>query len=663
MFRYILAGILMPVLCHAQSQNNHANDTLMVDQLEEIVIISPQTISDRASKPLSSLDEYLSNANAVDMIKRGSYAWEPFLNGMASERNVVTIDGMRIYGACTDKMDPVTSYVEITNLSKVNVQSGSSGSSGATIGGSIDMQRKKGAFGDKNLSGMLFGGWESNNQQKIAGGAVSYTDTRFFANVDFTFRDAENYKAGGGEEIMYAQFTKYNVSAMAGYKLNQNQHVEASVIYDHALDVGYPALPMDVSLAKAFIGSLEYVSLHLSDNLHRWETKLYHNDVTHVMDDTQRSDVPIRMDMPGWSTTTGFYSSLMGNIGKHEWEIKLSAHRNSSLAEMTMFSNNPDEKDMFMLTWPGVLTNYGDLFVENQFRLGNNWTTKLSAGLAIHNNEIDNVFGFESLRIFYPELEKSNTRLLKRAAASFEQAKNNWILNLGMAYGERAPSVSEGYGFYLFNSFDRFDYVGNPNMKNEKSISFQSAIAYKWNNLSSKLSATQFYIKDYIIGQPNDELSVMTIGAEGVKVYEQLNHANIFNIALDFDYQFSDSFLWTNNLSYRHGTGKNVKYLPMIQPFSYRSNLTYYAKSFSAQAGISGAHQQQRYNPNYGEQALPGYWIANLSAANRFNFAHQSLVVKSGVENIFDKYYTTFADWNRLPRMGRNFYLSVIYDF
>src|SRR5690606_125165 len=108
----------------------------------------------------------------------------------------------------------------------------------------------------------------------------------FFTNVDLTFRDAENYKAGGGREVLYSQFTKYNASAVVGYKIKQHQHIEASVIYDHAVNVGYPALPMDVSLAKAFIGAVEYVKHHISPAIHQWETKLYYNDVTHIMDDT-----------------------------------------------------------------------------------------------------------------------------------------------------------------------------------------------------------------------------------------------------------------------------------------------------------------------------------------------------------------------------------------
>ena len=63
-----------------------------------------------------------------------STEWQP-------ERTVVTIDGMRIFGACTDKMDPVTSYVEVSNLSEATISSGQQGSChGNTIGGSIDLK-------------------------------------------------------------------------------------------------------------------------------------------------------------------------------------------------------------------------------------------------------------------------------------------------------------------------------------------------------------------------------------------------------------------------------------------------------------------------------------------------------------------------------------------
>ena len=649
----------------SQTDTTRRQDSLRSEQLQEVIVISQRNLKDNTTKPLATLDHYLEKSGMVNMIRRGSYAWEPFLNGMATERSVITIDGMRIYAACTDKMDPITSYVEVTNLARATIHSGSASSTGgSTIAGTLDLVRKKGSFGQSALNGMAFTGFETNNKQKIVGGSLNYSHPKFFSDVDFTIRDAVNYRAGGGQEIQYSQFTKYNISAQAGYKIQEHQQIEASLIYDKAVDVGYPALPMDVSLAKALIGSVSYTRHHISPLIYQWQTKVYYNDVTHVMDDTKRPNVPIRMDMPGWSKTAGFYSMLQGTSNRHDWKANLSGHYNKSLAEMTMFSNTPNEKDMFMLTWPGVQTYYGDLFIEDKYALSDRWNAAFSAGLAVHHNNIDNQFGLQSLRIFYPEMPGSKIRLLKRLSASVRHDAANWSYTFGAAYGERAPSVSEGYGFYLFNSFDRFDYIGNPDMRNEKSKSVNASLAYQKAAFTAKISGSYFYIDDYILGRPRNGLSVMTIGAYGIKVYEQLKYATILNTSIDLGYQVTKEFLWTGQLGYRRGTGENGLLLPLMQPFTYNSGVTFFRKSFSADASINGSSSHTRYNPEFGEKGLPAYAVFNLSLANRFKFnGPQALTLKTGVENLFDRNYTTFADWNRIPRIGRNFFINLIWNF
>ena len=667
MFRFMYSMLfLVFAVCFANAQADTVSptDTLKTVTLQEVVVIAQQSASDANPKALANIETYLEKAGSVNMLRRGPYAWEPLLNGMATERSVVTVDGMRIYGACTDKMDPVTSYVEITNLAKANVHSGQSGSTGgATIAGTMDLVRRKTGFGDEPFKGSVFSGFESNNHQKIVGTSLSHSGKRLFTDVNFMYRDAENYKAGGGEEILYSPFTKYNLSAIAGYKLNDHQHIEASVIYDHAVDVGYPALPMDVALAKAWITSLEYVRHHISPKIQQWKTKVYYNDVTHVMDDTKRPVVPIRMDMPGWSKTAGFYSLLEGGVDKHTWKASVSGHHNYSRAEMTMFSNTTGEKDMFMLTWPGVATNYVDLFAEDSYSVSENWITKLSLGLGAHNNQIDNQFGLESLQIFYPDMAKSKTRVLPRVAASAQYQTKAWQYVAGVAYGERAPSVSEGFGFYLFNSFDRFDYIGNPEMKNEKSIELNSGISYAYSQGSVKVTGAYFHLRDYIIGRPDPDLSVMTIGASGVKIYEQVDHAQIFNGTLEAKYQVSENWLLSGNMAYRRGTGSGVGNLPLMQPFAFSAGLMYAIDAFTAETNFVGAAEQRNYNAELGETPAPAYGIFNLSASYQFSLGQHALTLKTGAENVFDKYYSTFADWNRIPRMGRNVFVNLIWNF
>ena len=123
---FVLISILISVAAAAQNINP---DSLQQHSIQEVVVIGTNRISVKDSKPLSSIDEYLQKSAKIEMIKRGAYAWEPLLNNMPTERTIITIDGMRIFGACTDKMDPVTSYVEVSNLSEAEISSGQAGTS------------------------------------------------------------------------------------------------------------------------------------------------------------------------------------------------------------------------------------------------------------------------------------------------------------------------------------------------------------------------------------------------------------------------------------------------------------------------------------------------------------------------------------------------------
>jgi len=667
MSRVLMLLVVAIAVClelNAQEVQQSDHDTIKGLKLEEIIVVGQRPSELKNPKPVASLDQYLEKSVNINMIRRGAYAWEPFLNGMSSERGLVTIDGMRIYAACTDKMDPVTSYVEISNLSRVSIHDGvNSSGGGATLAGTMNLERKKSSFRSNTMSARAFAGFETNNKQKIVGAGFSKSKSKVFSDFDVSYRQAADYKSGGGQLVKYSGFTKYNASMVAGYKLTEHQDLEASLIYDRAVNVGYPALPMDVSLAEALISSVAYTRHHISSSINKWESKVYFNKVTHVMDDSQRPDVPVRMDMPGWSNTLGFYSKLTGRKGFHDWSANLSGHQNTSLAEMTMYANAAGQRDMFMLTWPGVRTTYGDIYLEDRLQLRSGLTSSLSAGIAVHDNRITELLGLESLRIFYPSLTNNTTRVLTRLAANTNYKNDNWDYLIGLSYGQRAPSISEGYGYYLFNSFDRFDYIGNPVMKNETSSSVNAALSYEHNGLSVRLSGSFYHISHYIIGRPAPEFSAMTIGAEGVKVYEQLRYANIVNNGIEIKYSSESGISYEGNMSYRRGWGAGAINLPLIQPLSYNSVLTYSRRSFAFNLTWTGAFNQRRFNQEFGERALAAYQLFGLAVTKRVKLSRHSIILKSGVENIFDRLYTTFADWNRVPRMGRNFYINILWDF
>ncbi|CAM3915389.1 TonB-dependent siderophore receptor [Flavobacterium cucumis] len=640
-------------------------DSLKTKELKEVLVVGTKAaLHEKQTKTLATLDEFLQKSTKVDLIKRGAYAWEPIINGMATERTVVTIDGMRIFGACTDKMDPVTSYFEVSNLSEATISSGQQGSChGNTIGGSIDLKRSQRQFTNAGWEFFVNSGYETNNRQKIIGSAINYADSLFYVDTDVMFRDAENYRAGNNKEIEFSQFRKLNLSATSGYKLASNKNIEASVIFDRATDVGYPALPMDVSLAEALITSVKFNYKPSFDSIDNWETKLYFNTITHTMDDTKRPDVPIHMDMPGWSDTYGFYSKINGKYKKHQFLANLNSFYNRSVAEMTMYPSDPNENLMFMYTWPDVRTLYSGIYLEDNYEINCHSNIKTNANLGFHNNNVASDFGLQSLQIFYPEMQASKSRFLKSISTNYFYNKDGISYGFGMGYGERAPSVSEGYGFYLFNSFDGFDYIGNPNLKNEKSLEGNANIGFKNSKWQTKISASYFHIYDYIIGIPDASVAPMTIGANGVKIYTALDFATILSADFTVSYQLSDFWIWKGQFVYNLGKDNENNGLPFMSPFNYMTSLSFRPGKFSSELQLKGNATQTEYNAFYGEDKTPDYAIVNANFGYKFTFEKSKMIFNTGVENLLDANYTTYTDWNNLPRMGRNIFMNLMFQF
>ncbi|APD07771.1 hypothetical protein UJ101_02271 [Flavobacteriaceae bacterium UJ101] len=636
-----------------------------ITELESVMIIRALPKEHQAyNKSLATLDEYLNGTQNVSMIKRGAYAWEASMNGMTSERINTTIDGMHIYGACTDKMDPVTSYVDISNLEKIDLNSGQGGAQyGHTLGGGINMGLRKGSFNDIGLQSKIDLGYETNGAGKIGGFETNYSTNKFYLNMDGIVRDYEDYKAGNGEKVEYTQFTKYNASTNLGYLLNEKQTLEGLFILDYAKDVGYPALPMDVSKASALIGGITYTYKDISERLKKWETKVYLNSITHVMDDTTRpiETLAMHMDMPGWSDTYGMYSELHVKENKHHITANFNAYYNKSLAEMTMYPVDTNEALMFLETWPDVRTLYTGFFVKDEFNLKDNQSKIiLNANIANQSNHIKSNDGLNTLKVFYPTISDSQNRFLISGFAQYKtlNRKINWNTSIG--YGERVPSVSEGYGIYLFNSFDGYEYIGNPNLKKEKSLEYTLGLNYSKKKYQIDFETNGFYIKDYILGRTADLLPIM-VNSNGVKMYENLDYAYILNTNVKIKYKITSKIDFINSFMYSYANDNNKNPLPLIRPFTWRSILQYSHNRFEVRSDMELAAKQSRYDRDFGEDETPGYVIFNLSGKYRFHLGEYSLKTSLGVENILDKNYSTYSDWNNIPRKGRSFFINISY--
>jgi iron complex outermembrane receptor protein len=580
---------------------------------------------------------------------------------MATERVSTTIDGMKIFYACTDKMDPVTSYVESSNLQRISLNSGLDGNPQATgnIGGSIDLKLQRVGFDARQAEYNASVGFESNGHVQVYGADAAFSSHRLYSNFGVFYRHANNYKAGGNKEIEFSQFKKTNVFANFGWQPVEDHVIEATAIYDIATDIGYPALTMDVAKAEAIITSLSYRQEHLDGLFHRWETKAYYNHITHDMDDTKRPDVVIHMDMPGKSQTAGIYSLLQGSKGVHYYQMNYDAYYNNLFADMTMYPDGG--QTMYMLTWPDVSTLNMGIAATDDIALGSHHI-RLTTKLVWQNQHIGSDEGFKALNIYFPGIDKGNSRLVSRVAASYAYERNGLKLAVGTGYGMRAPTVTEGYGYFLNNTFDRYDYIGNPYLKNEKAIEVNASFAWNSQLLAVKAEANAFFFQDYIIGRPDSRLSAMTIGAAGVKIYQNLRYARIVNTTFSTDIKPFSWLLWENRLTYSYGSESTHARLPLIAPLSYWGSLKFAWHNFEAEGGVHMAARNTHCGTEYGELPTACYAVWHLNVGTRIQFRSVIANLHFGIENLFDRHYSTYSDWNHIPQKGRNIYVNTSFQ-
>ncbi|WP_281638047.1 TonB-dependent receptor plug domain-containing protein [Flavobacterium marginilacus] len=658
--KYLILLLFAAMSVTAQNKPTH-NDS--INKLKDVkVITAVKNKIETEMKMAVSVDDFLSSLDNISFIKRGAYAWEPLLNNMSTERSTLTIDGMHVFGACTDKMDPITSYVESNNLSGIDIKSGQEGSlHGATVAGSIDLKRKSTPFSlEKKWNGAYQSGFEFNNKQFFNLGNISYSSSKFVADGSISYRKAANYYDGNDKEVNHSQYKKFNSSLGLAYKTAALSSVRVDAIFDMAKDVGFPALPMDLSLSRALITSASYKQLFEKGLVRVVDTKIYFNTIEHYMDDTTRPENLVHMDMPGWSTTYGLISKANLKKNSYSSEIQLNAYDNLSIAEMRMYPQDRSKRTMFAYSWPWVTTRYGGLSMNNVWDISEKSELNLGGSLGVNYNYSKYA---EFNWIFHPGTPQEKTRFLPSLHAGYNLNIDDFNFSAGTGYGHRAPSVSEGYGYYIYNSFDRYDYIGNPDLKNEISYEVNASAGFEKEQFSVQGKINYFYIQNYIIGKVLSMGSPMNYQSVGVKSYTSLDYAKLLNMSMNVSYDVLEHLHWKGMLTYARGMDNKGGNLPFIRPLSYQTSLHFMHENFGIQTSINGDFEQINYSPEYGEDLTKAYTIWNLSADYTFNINKVKAVVQLGAENLLNEYYSTYADWGNIPRMGRNIFTSLKLNF
>ena len=659
-YKFLWLLLLLAPLCSLAQTDSFETKNVF---LREIIIQNEKNLNNSQEKKQpanlqTSTDQILEGINGVSMIKRGNFALEPTIRGLNAGQINVTIDGMAIFGACTDRMDPVSSYIEPNNLQSIVVSYGANDMAyGSSIGGGLNFKIKQPKINAiKKWSGMAGAGYESNGNGLQTLAALNYSAKNFGINVNGIFRNSENYKAAKGEKIKFSQFTKWNGGLAAKYKLKDHHFLQLNYIQDEGYNIGYPALTMDVAFAKAKIGSFSYMHHSNAGLLQHVETKVYYNLIDHAMDDTKRptEQVPMHMDMPGTSKTLGFYTQAKWVLHDHEVKTKINGYQNQLHAEMTMYPDNGAE--MYMLTIPDAQREVIGLDISDNFTIKPGLTLSMGGRLDVTASSIYSIEGEKTLSGMFEGPLSRNAVLYNVYLNPVYKVQKNLSLYANIARGMRQGTLQEMYGFYLFNRVDGYDYIGNPDLKNETSWNTALGAVFQKNAVKLELQAYSYFLQNYIAGVQKPGYSVMTMGANGVKQFSNLSAAVLSGIEASGQIKLRPDLTFVTNNTFSYGRDKEGGALPMISPFKTVNQLNYAGEKISL--GITGtfsAAQKHVNTKKYGETTTPAFGLLNVKAGKDFTLKSTTLSLNIGVDNVLDTYYVEHLDIMKIPRMGRNF--------
>ncbi|MBD78420.1 MAG: hypothetical protein CL840_05840 [Crocinitomicaceae bacterium] len=638
----------------------------VVSVLSDSQQVNNLTLNPIASNTTSTMDEVLEKTPQVQLIKRGSFAYDPQINALGGGQITVSIDGMRIFGACTDKMDPSSSYIEPINLKKAEVSCHSNASmQGSNVGGSLNLRTRKAKF--STIAGELNGSLNSVSMGQDFSGGVNLGGKKLAIRMNGAIRNHDNYKAGGGEIIKYTQYQKQNLSINLRNRLGEKWILEGDYLYDEANDVGFAALPMDVAIARTHLASVTATGYSAISGIDKIQIKVYGNQVYHLMDDSKRPDeeVAMRMDMPGWSDTYGAFAKLnLGRIGKHKIQLKTDYYYNFRRAEMTMFDPNGGA-DMFMLTWPDVQRNVLGVAGVDNIELNDKNSLAFSGRVDWATTGIEDGFGKRQLTGLgysgdevYVHFPYSISVLWNRRIGS------NYQVSWSTSSSSRLPTTSEMYGYYLFNKEDGYDYIGRPDIKTEKSLRTNLELKRKNRKVDWTVTAGYNRLFDFIYGVLDSNSSAMTIGGNGVKYFQNLSWAQIINSSFQLDYLPFKNWSISTRFNYNWGEKYDKSSLPQIQPLTNVSAVKFKRNKFFLLLESEAGSSQLLIDPEFGEDKTPSWAVLNVRAGYQIKVTKKStLDIKTGILNLFDHYYYRHLDWGNVPRAGRNFYLNVGWKF
>lgn len=617
-----------------------------------------------------SMDEFLDNIDGITATKRGAFAWEPVVRGQSDQRMNLMIDGMQVFKACVDKMDPITSYVETNNLEKLQIDKSGSGIAHNGDGNStinLITQKAETSPFSMNVSSSFRAPDNYRTLSANANGSDASGKNAF--RFSGTYKKTNDFVAGGSRDIANTQFEKMNLNLSYKHTFSSGHSVEANYITDKAYDVGYPALLMDATKALADIGQVQFHFAPNQKNIHVETVQLYANAIRHTMDDYDR-DVANRpvmrgMYMPMYGTTKTFGTRVNGHtmLKNHNINWFFNAFYSEAYGDMLMQPLDSNIEDMMIYNMDEVITHSASLGFRHQYDLSESLLLKFEENIRIKSlgtNSDTHASFFEGL--YDRELSTRVKPLVSASGSLLWMLNDRWSFSGNLVYSQRMGNHIELFGHYIYNYTDGYFYDGNPWLNTEHSFNTDINTTWEKNNQSVSLSLFHKRYYHYIDGVTSDADNISNFDFQ-FKRYANVGDAMILGGELRTINNAGRLLRVENRLSYLYAQNLSLNEpLPLIPPLKGISTLSLTQDQNTLTAELEWAARQNRIaESTSNEDKTEAHAVANIAFER--SWMNNTMNTSVQLSNLTDKYYHTHTSIGNIPEAGRRVMITVSYGF
>ncbi len=592
--------------------------------------------------------------SGVEASRLGGHGLDLIIRGQAQSQVNILIDGGKVEGGCPSRMDPPSSYVELSSFDKITVikgvQSLQYGVGGT--GGTVLLERDIPQFeAGKPYNGKIHAATNSNGLTQDIGAEVAAGGKEGYIVLQGAQKQADNYKDGNGDEVRSSYETTQGHIDL-GWTPSEDHHLKLSHEISNTKDALYQGAGMDAPKADAVMSRLSYEGKNFNGPVNTVNLQVYQSTVEHVMDNysLRTLTAPAATVAPSDTVASGATLKLSTDIQQTKLEYGVLLQT----VEKRATQENATTGAVNFLMWPDVRTQQNSLFAEANTALTQ--SSNLIYGVRVdqvnakaHDAETSPAMAANIPTTIYTAVyqdysgETSVNETNWNGLVRYEQQlANNLQWFAGFSHSKRTADETERF------FATRNNRTGNPDLKPEQHNQFDLGFSQTNSGLNWNVSAYYDRVNDYILSDlaknQLDQVNALNVNGDttGINgVFVNID-AEIIGAEFDFDAKLNQAWLLSGAFAYTQGRNlTDNRNLTNMAPLNGNLKAQYGTSNWYAGSRVNFATEHKTVNSEFNEQPTKSWSTLDVFAGYQLS---KSVLIQAGVDNMTDEAYVTHVN-------------------